>query len=44
MLAQAIMREGAKSVAASMNPMDLKRGIEQVAGELVIDELLPKPF
>jgi len=27
-LAQAIMREGAKSVAAGMNPMDLKRGIE----------------
>src|SRR3954454_18393358 len=28
-LAQAIVREGAKSVAAGMNPMDLKRGIEQ---------------
>src|SRR6478752_8459977 len=27
-LAQAIAREGAKSVAAGMNPMDLKRGIE----------------
>src|SRR2546428_7781397 len=27
-LAQAIVREGAKSVAAGMNPMDLKRGIE----------------
>src|ERR1700678_1127663 len=27
-LAQAIVRDGAKSVAAGMNPMDLKRGIE----------------
>src|ERR1700748_2315059 len=27
-LARAIVREGAKSVAAGMNPMDLKRGIE----------------
>ncbi len=28
-LAQAIIREGAKAVAAGMNPMDLKRGIDQ---------------
>ncbi|GAA0407071.1 chaperonin GroEL [Cocleimonas flava] len=28
-LAQAIVREGMKSVAAGMNPMDLKRGIDQ---------------
>src|SRR6476619_3552917 len=28
-LAQAIVREGAKSVAAGANPMDLKRGIEK---------------
>ena len=28
-LAQAIVREGSKSVAAGMNPMDLKRGVEQ---------------
>src|ERR1700736_5222643 len=28
LLAQAIVREGAKAVAAGMNPMDLKRGIE----------------
>ena len=27
-LAQAIVRQGAKSVAAGMNPMDLKRGID----------------
>src|SRR5881227_1485836 len=37
-LAQAIVREGAKSVAAGMNPMDLKRGIDlavaSVVGEL----------
>jgi chaperonin GroEL len=37
-LAQAIAREGAKSVAAGMNPMDLKRGIDLAAG-WVIDEL-----
>src|SRR5689334_20210363 len=28
-LARAIVREGSKSVAAGMNPMDLKRGIEK---------------
>src|SRR5690349_21847806 len=28
-LAQAIVREGAKAVAAGMNPMDLKRGVDQ---------------
>ena len=28
-LAQAIVREGMKSVAAGMNPMDLKRGIDK---------------
>ena len=37
-LAQAIVREGAKSVAAGMNPMDLKRGID-MAGEWVMEEL-----
>src|SRR3979411_2399185 len=37
-LAQAIVREGAQSVAAGRNPMDLKRGID-LAGELVIEEL-----
>ncbi len=37
-LAQAIVREGAKSVAAGMNPMDLKRGID-VAVEAVVEEL-----
>jgi chaperonin GroEL len=37
-LAQAIVREGAKSVAAGMNPMDLKRGIE-LAAEWVMEEL-----
>src|SRR5256714_7375165 len=37
-LAQAIVREGAKSVAAGMNPMDLKRGIE-IAVHAVMDEL-----
>src|SRR5512146_1223135 len=37
-LAQSIVREGAKAVAAGMNPMDLKRGIE-LAVEAVIKEL-----
>jgi chaperonin GroEL len=37
-LAQAIVREGAKSVAAGMNPMDLKRGIDK-AVELVVADL-----
>ena len=37
-LAHAIVREGAKAVAAGMNPMDLKRGID-MAGELVMEEL-----
>ncbi|HEX3401094.1 MAG TPA: chaperonin GroEL [Acetobacteraceae bacterium] len=37
-LAQAIVREGAKAVAAGMNPMDLKRGIDK-AVQAVVDEL-----
>ena len=37
-LAQAVLREGLKSVAAGMNPMDLKRGIDKAAG-LVVEEL-----
>ncbi|NIX78052.1 chaperonin GroEL [Microvirga terricola] len=36
-LAQAIVREGAKAVAAGMNPMDLKRGIDLAATEAVKD-------
>ena len=34
-LAQAIVREGNKAVAAGMNPMDLKRGIDQAVGAVV---------
>jgi chaperonin GroEL len=34
-LAQAIVREGAKAVAAGMNPMDLKRGIDLAVTEAV---------
>ncbi|MEO0341860.1 MAG: chaperonin GroEL [Pseudomonadota bacterium] len=34
-LAQAIVKEGMKSVAAGMNPMDLKRGIDQAVGSIV---------
>jgi len=37
-LAQAVLREGLKSVAAGMNPMDLKRGIDK-ATIAIIDEL-----
>lgn len=36
-LAQAIVREGAKAVAAGMNPMDLKRGIDLATAEAVKD-------
>ena len=36
-LAQAIVREGAKSVAAGMNPMDLKRGIDKAVAALVVE-------
>ncbi|MEE4454615.1 chaperonin GroEL [Novosphingobium resinovorum] len=34
-LAQAIVREGLKSVAAGINPMDLKRGIDLAVGKVV---------
>ena len=37
-LAQAIVREGSKAVAAGMNPMDLKRGVD-MAVERVIEDL-----
>jgi chaperonin GroEL len=36
-LAQSIIREGAKSVAAGMNPMDLKRGIDLAVAAVVRD-------
>ena len=43
-LAQAIVREGIKSVAAGINPMDLKRGIDQAVSAAVIElERLSKP-
>jgi chaperonin GroEL len=37
-LAQAIVREGTKSVAAGMNPMDLKRGID-IAVKAVVEDI-----
>src|SRR5947209_18770270 len=40
-LAQAIVKEGAKAVAAGMNPMDLKRGIDAAVEAVVAD--LKKP-
>ncbi len=40
-LAQAIVKEGAKLVASGLNPMDLKRGIDQAVGA-VVDELKAK--
>jgi len=36
-LAQAIVREGQKAVAAGMNPMDLKRGIEKAVDTVIAD-------
>src|SRR6266403_525525 len=36
-LAQSIVKEGVKLVAAGMNPMDLKRGIDLAVGEVVKD-------
>src|SRR5262249_16154495 len=40
-LAQAIVKEGAKSVAAGANPMDLKRGVDR-AVQAVVDQLKAK--
>src|SRR6478736_3015693 len=37
-LAQAIVREGAKAVAAGINPMDLKRGID-LAVQIVVEDV-----
>jgi chaperonin GroEL len=37
-LAQAIVREGVKAVAAGLNPMDLKRGID-IAVDAVVDDI-----
>jgi chaperonin GroEL len=43
-LAQAIVREGVKYVAAGMNPMDLKRGIDQATTAIVAElESISKP-
>src|SRR5499426_3335798 len=36
-LAQAIVREGGKAVAAGMNPMDLKRGVDMAVAAVVAD-------
>ena len=36
-LAQAVLREGLKSVAAGMNPMDLKRGIDKATHKVVAE-------
>src|ERR1700686_4767920 len=36
-LAHAIVREGSKSVAAGMNPMDLKRGVEKAVEAVITD-------
>ncbi len=38
MLAHAIVREGSKAVAAGMNPMDLKRGVDR-AVEAIVEDL-----
>ena len=39
LLAQAIAAEGMKSVAAGMNPMDLKRGVD-LATEIIVEQLV----
>lgn len=36
-LAQAILREGLKSVAAGLDPMDLKRGVDKASAALVVE-------
>src|ERR1700723_2685738 len=36
-LAQSIVREGAKAVAAGMNPMDIKRGVDKAVKAVVED-------
>jgi chaperonin GroEL len=41
LLAQTIVREGCKAVAAGMNPMDLKRGVD-IAVDAVMEELRKK--
>jgi chaperonin GroEL len=40
-LAQSIVREGVKAVAAGMNPMDVKRGID-LAAKAVVDDLVKR--
>ncbi len=43
-LAQALIREGAKAVAAGMNPMDLKRGIDKAVAAAVVElKAISKP-
>ena len=43
-LAQSILNEGLKSVAAGMNPMDLKRGIDKAVAAAVVElEALSQP-
>ncbi len=43
-VAQAVLREGLKSVAAGMNPMDLKRGIDKATVAIVAElEKMSKP-
>jgi len=43
-LAQAILREGLKAVAAGMNPMDLKRGVDKASAAIVAElEKMSKP-
>ncbi|HEV7463959.1 MAG TPA: chaperonin GroEL [Methyloceanibacter sp.] len=37
LLAQAIVKEGAKSVAAGSNPMDLKRGVDLAVGKVIAE-------
>ena len=38
-LAQSIVKEGIKNVAAGANPMDLKRGIDKAVQAIIIEDL-----
>ena len=39
-LAQAIVRQGAKAVASGMNPMDLRRGIDIAVDKVLLEQLV----
>ena len=42
-LAQKIIREGRRVIAAGMNPMDVKRGIDMAVSSVVADKITANP-